>query len=125
MVTIGVSVGIGSKEEEEFWGCGTLRSTKSFALLSVSSPFPFNSSIPPAVIVWVVDDESAFLSMLPVEAGFGETEFSFTTALPMPTLSTSVILLSLYRLIVESFEKPVEYVISAMGEAEPLLFAIK
>ena len=59
VVFVGVCVGTGSREDAEFCGCGTLLSTKSFALLSVSSPLPLNSSIPPLPIVDDVEEEFA------------------------------------------------------------------
>ncbi len=62
-------VSAGSREEREFCGCGVLLLTKSEELLSVSSPFPPNSSTPPGPIDVASEDEFAFLSTLELAVG--------------------------------------------------------
>lgn len=71
--------------------------TKSFALLSESSPFPAVSSLPPAAMDSLVERELALRSMLPFDAGFvGNTLVSKSSdPAPNPTLSTRVVPASL------------------------------
>lgn len=59
----------GSTADWEFWGCGTVLPTKSVLLLSVSSPFPANSSLPPEPILVSSEVELAFLSALVLASG--------------------------------------------------------
>lgn len=82
---VGVGVSAGSWKDKLFCGSGILRSTKSFALLSVSSPFPSNASIP--IIVADVAVLFARRSRLVFAAGFVSVAPSKSSAPPKPTLS--------------------------------------
>lgn len=73
--------------------------TKSFALLSVSSPFPFSSSASPIAIVVDVAVLFARLSLLVPAEGLVSVVVSLSVALPKPTLSMRVLVL-LYSKIV-------------------------
>lgn len=98
----------GSISDAVFCGCGVFRTTKSFALLSVSSPLPANSSAPPTVIVVEVDVENAFLSILLFVTKAGASVVSLSIANPIPTLSTTVCPVSLYTRIVLLLAMPLE-----------------
>lgn len=92
-VKLGVAEGvsIGSREDEFFCGPGTVLSTKSKELLSVSSPFPINSSIPPVAIVIDVEELFAFLSTLVPPAGSVREVPSPNVVPGVPKLTASII----------------------------------
>jgi len=76
-----------------------VRDTKSAELTSVSSPFPAVSSLPPVPIEVLSEVDDALRSMLWLAvgsgaAGDGNGSPSRSVADPIPTLSTSVLVLS-------------------------------
>jgi len=86
---VGVTVGAGgSMGENRFWGSDVSRRTKSFALLSVSSPLPAVSSLPDGSMDSLVDPVFALRSMLPFADGVAAGAVSESAAPPMPTLSS-------------------------------------
>lgn len=101
-VSDGVGAGGGSIDERLFCGSASVRNTKSFVLLSVSSPLPSNSSAPPTPSVVLVEVGEAFRSMLPLDEGVATGSVSKSAAFPMPTLSSNVMPASLYNNIVVS-----------------------
>ncbi len=96
-VGVGVSVGCGSSSVGDwpFWGSDSVRTIKSFALLSVSSLLPNKCSIPPRIMEARVEVGDAFLSILPFAEGVAAGLVSTSVAVPNPTLSTSVVPASL------------------------------
>ncbi len=86
-VSVGVTPATGSTALAKFWGWEPARTTKSLALLSVSSPFPANSSPPPLPIDSAVELLLAFRSMLPLAEGVAAAAPSTSPAVPIPTLS--------------------------------------
>jgi hypothetical protein len=95
LVGVGVPVTItGSTLELLFCGSGVVRTTKSCALLSVSSPLPKSLSAP-VIILSTVEEVFAFLSRLFPFPGLARAVPSLSFALPNPTLSTTVVPASL------------------------------
>lgn len=84
---------------DELVFCGSVpwasvRCTKSWLLSSESKPLPAVSSTPPLLILSAVDEAWALRSMLLLVAGSVAAEVSTSKAVPIPTLSTSIPLLS-------------------------------
>lgn len=95
----GVGVEIGSTLSL-FCGSGFVFVTKSRPLLSESYPLPANSSTPPTPSDSTVEVFEAFRSMLEDELGTVVEKDSLSSAVPMPTLSTTVCPASLYKMTV-------------------------
>src|SRR3989344_5713983 len=97
----GLGVGVGSPRgsKEELLFCGlvpwaVVLYTKSASLLSLSSPFPRNSSSPPSAIEILVEETSALRSMLRLLAGEVVVAVSTSVASPIPILSINASVLS-------------------------------
>ena len=80
----------GSAGLDEFCGLMTVCTTKSFALLSVSYPFPMFTSEPVPDNDAAVDVEDALRSRLVVLEMAGATVPSYPLAVPVPTRSTTL-----------------------------------
>lgn len=108
-----------SSADALFCGFVIVCKTKSFPLLSVSSPFPAVSSVPPLVNDSGVEMLVALRSMLWFVAGTAALVDSTKLAVPIPTKSTIVSPASLYSVTVlfaATALEVEEYAISALTD---------